>query len=147
MYFKIEKSGCCEHKGLIQVRADFYKEEGDMGYALTDCKIIPEKGYTGEVDKDGIPVDEEDYKKWWDSLPTEKKNLPFNYHFIYFEPSVTDEEILFCFELVKGWRENNLSNKNVKPIWNLSAKSASETRVSLVKAKDFSTVSKIYSVR
>lgn len=77
MFFKIEKSGCCEHKGLVQVRADFYREEGDVGYSLTDCKIIPVGGYTGEM-KDGVPVDQEDYQKWYDALPTEKKNLPFN---------------------------------------------------------------------
>jgi hypothetical protein len=147
MFFIIEKSGCCEHKGLVQVRADFYREEGDKDYALTDCKIVPEKGYEGKVDENGIPIDEEDYKKWWASLPTEKKNLPFNSHFIYFEPSVTDEEILFCFELVKGWRENNLSNKNVKPVWRPSMKSLSESRVSSVKAQDFTKVSELYSVK
>ena len=146
-YFKIEKSGCCEHKGLCQVRADFYWDEKDAEYALTECKIYPEKGYEGKVNEMGMPVDIDDYKKWEDALPTELRSLPFNSHFIYFEPNVTDEEILFCFELVKGWRENNLSNKNVKPVRNLSSKSASDARVALIQAKDFTTVSEIYSVK
>jgi hypothetical protein len=146
MYFKIEKSGCCEHKGLVQVRADFYREEWDRGYALTECKIYPEKGYEGEVDEMGVPVDLDAYKKWEDALPTKLKNLPFNSHFIYFEPNVTDEEILFCFELVKGWRENNLSNKNVKPVFYSALSAASKKRVAQIKAKDFSTVSELYSV-
>lgn len=147
MFFKIERSGCCEHKGLVQIRADFYREVGDAGYALTECKIFPEKGYEGEVNEMGIPKDEEDYKKWFDALPTEMRNLPFNSHFIYFKPDVTDEEILFCFELVKGWRENNLSNKNVKPVWMPSMKLLSGIRVDLVKAQDLTKVSELYSVK
>lgn len=42
-FFKIEKSGCCEHKGLCQVRADFYWDEKDPEYKLTECKIYPER--------------------------------------------------------------------------------------------------------
>lgn len=42
-FFKIEKSGCCEHKGLCQVRADFYWDEKDPEYKLTECKIYPKR--------------------------------------------------------------------------------------------------------
>uniref|UniRef100_A0A6M3KFC0 Uncharacterized protein n=1 Tax=viral metagenome TaxID=1070528 RepID=A0A6M3KFC0_9ZZZZ len=32
MFVKIEPSGCCERKGLVQVRFSFYLEDGDYGY-------------------------------------------------------------------------------------------------------------------
>lgn len=146
MHFKIEKSGCVEHKGLCQVRADFYYDEKDKDYALTEVKII-EKPYDGEVNEMGMPKDIEAYQKWYDSLPTEKKLLPFHTHFIYFEPQHTDEEILFCFELAKQWLKNNQPVKNVKPVWNLAKSIVSKARIDSVKAKDFSTVSEIYSVK
>jgi hypothetical protein len=147
-YFKIEKSGCCEHKGLCQVRADFYREEGDKGYALTDVRIIPKEGYQGKVE--GImnrPVDMEDYKKWYDSLPTEKRLLPFHTHFIYFEPQHTDEEILFCFEIAKTWLEKNEPMNNVKPVWKETLSADSSARISAIKSTDFTQVSELYSVK
>ena len=146
-HFKIEKSGCCEHKGLCQVRADFYWDEKDPSYSLTECKIYPEKGYEGKVDEMGVPVDIEDYQKWEDALPTEMKHLPFHSHFVYFPYTVTDEEILFCFELALDWRVKNQPVKNVKPVWDMFAAQASKARIKSVKAKDFSTVSEIYSVK
>jgi hypothetical protein len=146
-FFKIEKSGCREHKGLCQVRADFYWDEKDPAYSLTECKIYPEKGYTGKVDEMGTPVDIEDYQKWEDSLPTEMKHLPFHSHFVYFPDTVMDEEILFCFELALDWRVKNQPVKNVKPVWDMFATQASKVRIDSVKAKDFSTVSEIYSVK
>ena len=140
MYFKIEKSGCVEHKGLCQVRADFYWDEKDAEYALTECKIYPEKGYEGKVDEMGIPADLDDYQKWEDSLPVEMRHLPFHTHFIYFEPHHTDEEILFCFELAKEWLKNNQKMKNVKPVWKENIKALSINRIEEIKTKDFSAV-------
>ena len=146
-FFKIDKSGCCEHKGLCQVRADFYWDEKDAEYALTECKIYPEKGHEGKVDEMGIPADLDDYQKWEDALPTEMKHLPFHSHFVYFQDTVKDDEILFCFELALDWRIKNQPVKNVKPVWDISKSVSSKTRIDGVKAKDFSTVSEIYSVK
>lgn len=140
MHFKIEKSGCTEHKGLCQVRADFYYDEKDKEYALTPVKIYPKEGYPGKVDEFGSPIDEKDYQTWEDSLPVEMLHLPFHTHFIYFEPHHTDEEILFCFELAKQWLKNNQKMKNVKPVWKEQMKSLSDTRISEIKTKDFSAV-------
>jgi hypothetical protein len=146
-HYKIEKSGCCEHKGLCQVRADFYWDEKDAGYKLTECKIYPEKGYEGKVNEMGTPADLEAYKKWEDSLPTELKHLPFHSHFIYFHDTVRDDEILFCFELALDWRVKNQPVKNVKPVWDLSKSVISKARIDSVIAKDFTTVSEVYSVK
>lgn len=146
-FFKIEKSGCIEHKGLCQVRADFYWDKEDPAYSLTECKIYPEKGYEGKIDEMGAPVDVKDYQKWEDSLSTEMKHLPFHSHFVYFPDTVMDEEILFCFELALDWRVKNQPVKNVKPVWDLSKSISSQARIDSVKAKDFSTVSEIYSVK
>jgi hypothetical protein len=146
MYFKIENSGCVEHKGLCQVRADFYHDEKDKDYALTEVKII-EKPYDGEVNEMGMPKDIEAYQKWYDSLPTEKKLLPFHTHFIYFEHQHTDEEILFCFEIAKSWLEKKEPMNNVKPVWKPSLSADSVTRISAIKATDFTQVSELYSVK
>lgn len=148
MFFKIEKSGCVGHKGLCQMRADYYRDETDKDYALTEVKIFPKEGYQGKVE--GVmnrPVDMDDYKKWYESLPTEKRLLPFHTHFIYFEPQHTDEEILFCFEIAKTWLEKNEPMTNVKPVWNESEKTESEIKIASVLTTDFTKVSELYSVK
>lgn len=148
MYFKIEKSGCCEHKGLVQVRADFYYDETDKGYSLTEVKIFSKEGYQGKVD--GVlntPADMEDYKKWVDSLPTEKRLLPRHTHFIYFPHNVTNEEILFCFEIALDWYKKSRPMKNVKPVFTSYTKINSEIKLSEVISADFTKISNLYSVK
>ena len=153
MHYKIEKSGCVEHKGLCQVRADFYYDEKYKEYALTPVKIYPDEGYPGKVDELGTPVDVKDYQAWEDSLQVEMLHLPFHTHFIYFEPTHTDEEILYCFEIAKQWLKNNQKMKNVKPVFSKfpisGATALCETRISEIKTKDFSAVKNAdkYSVK
>ena len=149
MHYKIEKSGCVEHKGLCQVRADFYYDEKDKEYTLAPVKIWPKEGYPGKVDELGSPIDEVDFQKWEDSLPVEMLHLPFHTHFIYFEPKHTDEEILYCFEIAKQWLKNNQKMKNVKPIWKEASKAVAVNRIEEIKTKDFSAVKNAdkYSVK
>jgi hypothetical protein len=149
MYYRIEKSGCCEHKGLCQVRADFYYDETDKGYALTECKIFPKEGYPGKVNDRGMPVDIDDYKKWRDSLPVEMKLNPFVSRFIYFDHKVTEEEILFCYEIAKSWYESGATTRNVKPVWKPENKSVSATKIVSLLTIDFTAVknAELYSVR
>lgn len=65
MYVRVEPTGCCERKGMVQVRFCFYLDEGDAGYAK--CRV-----------KDGeVTV-----------------SNPFHNHFIYVEPTATNKEIL-----------------------------------------------------
>ena len=51
MRVKVEPSGCCERKGLVQVRFSMYLEPEDYGYDkhYVQVLIIPEGGYTGKV--------------------------------------------------------------------------------------------------
>ena len=96
MYVKVEPSGCCERKGLVQIRFCMYLDKGDYGYNVHHIQVpvIPEEGYQGEVGEEGRPKDEEDYRKWIDSLPKIWQTNPFHNHFIYVEPETTDEEIM-----------------------------------------------------
>ena len=95
MYYKVEPTGCCVRKGMVQVRYAFYLEPGDYKYEAHHVKVpvIPDGGYPGEVGKDSRPEDREDYRAWLDSLPKEARDNPFHNHFVYFEPEVSDEEI------------------------------------------------------
>ena len=68
-YCKINKTGCCERKGNLQVRFDFFLEKDDPRYE--DCHIlVPDLSsstYTGKVDISGNPVDQKDYDLWLSS--------------------------------------------------------------------------------
>ncbi|MCE5212988.1 MAG: hypothetical protein LLG40_15710 [Deltaproteobacteria bacterium] len=149
MYFKIEKSGCNVFRGKVQVRADFYRDEEDEGYALTPVKIIPDGGYPGEVDENGHPVTKNDYQAWFDSLSIELRNLPFHIHFIYFDYDIKDEEILFCFELALDWFKKGLPIKNLAFSWSPDKSDLSALKISEILDTDFSTVNNanIYSVK
>ena len=87
-YSKIEKSGCCERNGSVQVRFDLFLEPTDPRYLDTYIQVpdIPEKGYPFADSK----LSEE---AWLDSLPKKWQLNPFHSHFVYFDPDVTDEEI------------------------------------------------------
>ena len=68
MYFKIEKSGCCQHQGLCQVRYDLFLEPEDYGYDqhYVQVPIFPEEGYPDQEKLDTIS---ETYIKYINSLP------------------------------------------------------------------------------
>lgn len=115
MYFKITNVGGQKYTdmGMINVDASFYLEPGDDGYDkyiaehFVTVPIRPPEGYTGKVDKiTGEPIDK-DYKTWIATLPTEKRLNPFCNHSMQFEPSVTEEEILYCFELALSMTHAN----------------------------------------
>ena len=96
MYVKVEPSGCCERKGMVQIRFCMYLEPDDYGYEKHHIQvpIIPEGGYPGEVDAMGQPVDIKAYDAWIKSLPTVWQTNPFHNHFIQVEPDITDNGIL-----------------------------------------------------
>ena len=158
MYFKIEKTGCTEDRGLVQIRYDLFLDEGDYKYLeyFVECPIFPEEGYPGRS-KEGIIDDIEAYKRWAATLPTQWINTPFCCHLCQFEPNATNEEILFVGELVldmgyKNFKLENLQlNKNVPVTFSMDdeKKSLCESRVEEIKATDFSSIETIgtYSVR
>ncbi len=140
-FFKIEKSGCNVRKGLLQVRYDLFWDEADPEYKLIEVPIIPPEGYTGEET-------DEAYQSWEESLPTQFINLPFCLHFVFYDPTVTDEEILFVGELALDMAEKNyragdiLKNKNMKFDWKpwWEGTTEVERRLEAVKALDVATV-------
>jgi hypothetical protein len=107
-YFRIEKSGCCAHKGLMQIRVDIHKKSDDSLLGI---------------------------------------------HLIYFEPTVTDEEILFCAEIAMDWKKNGKPMKNTyngKSVPTLkNNKSDSQNRITEIQDLDFTTIENagLYSVR
>ena len=95
MFVKIEPSGCMERNGIIQLRLAMYLEPDDYGYNThyVQVPVIPEDGYLGKTDINGLPVDKELYVKWLSKLPTIGQNNPFHNHFIYVEPDISDKAL------------------------------------------------------
>lgn len=95
MHYKIELSGCCEKKGLLQVRYALYLDPEDYGYDKhhVHVPVIPVGGYPGAVDGMGNPVDQGAFDAWIAALPTVEQVNPFHNHFSYFELPVTDAEL------------------------------------------------------
>ncbi len=96
MFVKVEPSGCCERKGMVQVRFCMYLDSTDYGYEKyhVEMPVIPEGGYPGKVDDMGMPINQKDYDRWIKSLPKVWQNNPFHNHFIQAEPETTDKEIM-----------------------------------------------------
>ena len=98
-YGQVEKSGCVVRKGNCQIRLDFYLEPDDPRYNDKYLHLVdttsPEwlAGYKGKVDEFGIPIDQEDYDTWFESLPRVWVNTPFHSHFIYLPPTFTNKDI------------------------------------------------------
>ena len=84
-YAKINKSGCCERNGSVQVRFDLFLEPTEPRYLDTYIQVpdIPE----------GTKYPEDVTKEWLDSFPKKWQLNPFHSHFVYFDPDVTDAEI------------------------------------------------------
>ncbi len=118
MYVKIEPSGICERKGMVQVRFCMYLEPTDYGYEKhhVQVSVIPPGGYPGKVDKQGNPVDQKVYDKWVGSLQKVWQNNPFHNHFIQVEPDIVDTEILdMGMECLKEAYTDWASNKTPSP--------------------------------
>lgn len=122
MYFKITKVGEQKYTdmGMINVCAAFYLEPGDAGYDkyvaehFVTIPIIPKDGYTGKIDKETGKPDVTEYNNWLATLPTTQRFNPFCNHFMQFEPTVTEEEILYCFEWALPMTQANYIKDDLK---------------------------------
>lgn len=121
MFFKIINIGDPKYKysdmGMINVDAAFYLEAGDEGFDKYQAEhyaqvpVIPAGGYPGKLDDEGVPADKKAFGVWLAALPKVWQFNPFCNHSIQFEPSVTKEEILYCFDLALVMtHENYLKN-------------------------------------
>ena len=102
-YFKINKTGCHERKGLVEIRYDCYLSRDDKGneeHYVTVPDFDNNPPYGGKIIDWGGPIDLEDYIKWENSLPTITRNNPFCCHFVQVSPITTDEEIVAIGEEV-----------------------------------------------
>ena len=117
-YAALNKSGCDVRKGNCQLRLDFFLDEGAPRYADRYLYLVDTTsdeylaGYKGEVGKDGQPIDQADYDKWYEELPRIWQNTPFHSHFVYFDSDFTDEDIKRAIELhlpnfYKAFQEEN----------------------------------------
>ncbi|MFA5436358.1 MAG: hypothetical protein WC372_10020 [Candidatus Neomarinimicrobiota bacterium] len=144
MYCKIEPTGCCERKGLVQIRLCFYLDKDDYGYGKHHIQVpdFTDAKYEGKVDELGNPVDMDAYKKWVDSLPKIWQNNPFHNHFIYVDPDTSELEIFdlaeaYLHEAYIKWatdtmidcRNYNTFPVNVNPVLKL----ACENKAAIVK--------------
>lgn len=94
MYVKVEPTGCCERKGMVQVRFGCYLDPDDHGYDVHHVQV------------EGV---------WQDN--------PFHNHFIYVEPDMSDVDILkeadkWCKAAYKDWKKDGpIVLKNEKVRW------------------------------
>ncbi len=141
MFVKIEPSGVCERKGLVQVRLAMYLESTDYGYAKhhVTVPVIPAEGYKGALDKNGRP-DPIEYTAWLKGLPTTTQDNPFHNHFIQVSPTTTDAEIMDIAEAylheagVKWGTDKKPDLVNPPLIITAASKVACDARVAQLKA-------------
>jgi len=95
MRWEIEPTGCCERKGMRQIRLCFYLDPGDARHNEhhVNVPVYPKDGYPGEKGLQGEAKSDADFKSWRDSLPKKYQNNPFHNHFIRVPLDATDEEI------------------------------------------------------
>ena len=95
MIVKIEKSGCAERKGLVQIRFCMYLEPGEYGYEKHHVQVLKSGAvYKGERDNLGMPLDLSDYLFWESNQVKVRQTNPFHNHFIYVESSIDLETIM-----------------------------------------------------
>jgi len=95
MRWEIEQSGCCERKGMRQIRLCFYLEPGDARYSEhhVNMPVHPKGGYHGALDEKGMPADMDHHTAWLSNLPKKWQTNPFHNHFIRVPLNATDEDI------------------------------------------------------
>lgn len=112
MFVKVEPTGCCERKGLVQVRFSMYLDKGDYDFERYHVQV-PEREPTEEELAD--PKRLEEIPKVW-------RVNPFHNHFVFVEPDIADEEIMdigraFLEEAYIKWasgEKRDLKNPSVK---------------------------------
>jgi len=91
MIAKFNPTGTHMHNGFLKVRIDLYPEVGDKTYAIHHIQvpIFPLEGYLGEVDKEGVPIDQTNYDAWVNGLPKVWQLNPCLCYFIAIDPDAS----------------------------------------------------------
>ena len=160
MHYKIEPSGCCEVKGLMQIRFCLYLEAGDYGYEKhhITVPVFPKEGYPGKMDVNGTPIDIKDYEKWVKGLPTQEQDNPFHNHFAYVPQEITDDGLhalgkQIIQDAMERWEKNETPDvkTNMPQFDNTPNNSKSvliEARIADIKTKQISgIVEKIKAIK
>ena len=111
MHVKIEPSGCCERKGMVQIRLDLFLDKGDYRYEEFHIQVpdIPEgetfPKFSGDIGKAQEPTDEykswlKAYYEWADKFPKKWVDNSFWGHMIQVEPAATDQNIIDMIKAV-----------------------------------------------
>lgn len=89
-YVKIEPSGCHERNGIIQVRLDFFLDEGDYRYNDFHIKTLD----LPEDEKGKVLINnDEEYQEELKTKPFKWVDAPFHIHLIYVSEDTPDSEI------------------------------------------------------
>jgi hypothetical protein len=96
---KFNPTGTHIKDGYLKIRLDFYPSEGSKCYDQYHVYVVDTTsaeylaGYTGKVDKEGVPLDPVDYEKWLDGLPHIWQLNPALCHFLTVKPDITQVEL------------------------------------------------------
>jgi hypothetical protein len=97
---RFEPSGThVDTKGNLKIRLDFYPTPESKSYAIQHVEVVDEKseeylkGYPGELDKEGNPVDQKAYDEWYAKLPKVWVTNPALCHFLTVKPDITKAEL------------------------------------------------------
>ncbi len=144
MHVKVEPSGCCERRGMIQVRFCMYLDPGDHGYEKhrIEVPVATEGDYKGEVNGMRQPVDKIDFQKWINGLPKEWQTNPFHNHFIYVPPDTSDQEIMdigeaFLHEAYIKWscdKKIDLKNDSLPFVAKIHSKGGIDKKINSLKS-------------
>lgn len=93
---KIGNVELASDEGKVRLLFRFYLEPGDARYDEYHIQIpiIPEGGYPGELDGEGLVVNREDLDSWLKTLPTRWVDAPFHNHYVKVNADINDKEIL-----------------------------------------------------
>lgn len=96
-YVKIEPSGCCEDKGMVQVRLSMFLDPGDYGFEKHHIDVpvrdLTEHEISSVFDEHGRGL-KSDYEALVSTIGTKKQVNPFHNHFILVPPDITEKEIM-----------------------------------------------------
>jgi hypothetical protein len=97
---RFEPSGThVDSKGNLKIRLDFFPTPDSKSYASQHVEVVDEKseeyqrGYPGELDKDGQPLDPKAYDEWLAKLPKVWQTNPCLSHFITVKPDITQADL------------------------------------------------------
>ncbi len=110
---KFEPSGTHIKNDQLKIRLDVYLGESYESYKDYYVSVVDEKsiefqlGYKGELDKDGNPVDSEDYQKWIDGLPHIMQLNPVLSVFVSINKDITVTELQDYIKWMNPWGSSN----------------------------------------